>query len=325
MIIFFASLVSILYYLRIMPLVIRWIGGAIEKVTGVSKVESLCSAANIFVGQSESPLVIRPYLASLTPAQMFAVMSVGMAGVAGTILAAYAAMGIDIQYLLAASFMAAPGGLLMAKIMMPDEPAKQAELPLEGEAAALDPEDAAIRAVEKDLDEERPANIIMAAAMGAQIGVKIAVAVGAMVLAFVALVALANGLLGVVGGWFGYGDLTFQGAIGTVFAPVMFLIGIPWTESGAAGSLFGTKMVLNEFVAFLNLGSTQGLSPRSVAIITFALCGFANFCSIAIQMAAAGSLAPNQRPVIAKLGIKALIAGSLANLMSAALAGLLLP
>ncbi|WP_447728059.1 NupC/NupG family nucleoside CNT transporter [Sphingomonas koreensis] len=324
-IIFFASLVSILYYLRIMPLVIRWIGGAIEKVTGVSKVESLCSAANIFVGQSESPLVIRPYLASLTPAQMFAVMSVGMAGVAGTILAAYAAMGIDIQYLLAASFMAAPGGLLMAKIMMPDEPVKQAELPLDGEAAALDPEDAAIRAVEKDLDEERPANIIMAAAMGAQIGVKIAVAVGAMVLAFVALVALANGLLGVVGGWFGYGDLTFQGVIGTVFAPVMFLIGIPWTESGAAGSLFGTKMVLNEFVAFLNLGSTQGLSPRSVAIITFALCGFANFSSIAIQMAAAGSLAPNQRPVIAKLGIKALIAGSLANLMSAALAGLLLP
>lgn len=323
-IIFFASLVSILYYLRIMPLVIRWIGGAIEKVTGVSKVESLCSAANIFVGQSESPLVIRPYLASLTPPQLFAVMSVGMAGVAGTILAAYAAMGINIQYLLAASFMAAPGGLLMAKIIMPDEPAKQAELPLEGEAP-LDPEDAAIRAVEKDLDEERPANIIMAAAMGAQIGVKIAVAVGAMVLAFVALVALANGLLGVVGGWFGYPALTFQGVIGTVFAPIMFLIGIPWAETGAAGSLFGTKMVLNEFVAFLNLGTTPGMSPRSVAIITFALCGFANFSSIAIQMAATGSLAPNQRPMIARLGIKALVAGSLANLMSAALAGLLLP
>lgn len=323
-IIFFASLVSILYYLRIMPLVIRWIGGAIEKVTGVSKVESLCSAANIFVGQSESPLVIRPYLAGLTPPQLFAVMSVGMAGVAGTILAAYAAMGVDIQYLLAASFMAAPGGLLMAKIIMPDEPVKQAELPLDGEAPA-DPEEAAIRAVEKDLDEERPANIIMAAAMGAQIGVKIAVAVGAMVLAFVALVALANGLLGVVGGWFGYPALTFQGVIGTVFAPIMFLIGIPWAETGAAGSLFGTKMVLNEFVAFLNLGTTEGLSQRSVAIITFALCGFANFSSIAIQMAATGSLAPNQRPMIAKLGIKALIAGSLANLMSAALAGLLLP
>lgn len=323
-IIFFASLVSILYYLRIMPLVVRWLGGAIEWVTGVSKVESLCSAANIFVGQSESPLVIRPYLASLTPAQLFAVMSVGMAGVAGTILAAYAAMGVNIQYLLAASFMAAPGGLLMAKIIMPDEPVKQAELPLEGETSA-EPEEAVIRAVEHDIEEERAANIIMAAAMGAQTGVKIAVAVGAMVLAFVALVALANGLLGVVGGWFGYPELTFQGIIGTVFAPIMFLIGIPWNETGAAGSLFGTKMVLNEFVAFLNLGTTQGLSQRSVAIITFALCGFANFSSIAIQMAATGSLAPNQRPMIAKLGIKALIAGSLANLMSAALAGLLLP
>lgn len=323
-IIFFASLVSILYYLRIMPLVIRWIGGAIEWVTGVSKVESLCSAANIFVGQSESPLVIRPYLAGLAPSQLFAVMSVGMAGVAGTILAAYAAMGINIQFLLAASFMAAPGGLLMAKIIMPDEPVKQPGLPLDGGATA-DPEEAAIRAVEHDLEEERPANLIMAAAMGAQTGVKIAVAVGAMVLAFVALVALANGLLGVVGGLFGYPDLTFQGIIGTAFAPVMFLIGIPWNETGAAGGLFGTKMVLNEFVAFLNLGNTEGLSERSVAIITFALCGFANFSSIAIQMAATGSLAPNQRPMIAKLGIKALIAGSLANLMSAALAGLLLP
>jgi CNT family concentrative nucleoside transporter len=321
-IIFFASLVSVLYYLKIMQFLVRWIGGGIEWVIGISKVESLCSAANIFVGQSESPLVIRPYLASLTPAQLFAVMSVGMAGVAGTILAAYAAMGINIQYLLAASFMAAPGGLLMAKIIMPDERAKEPELPLEGEPV---PEDRVIRAVEHDIEEERAANIIMAAAMGAQTGVKIAVAVGAMVLAFVALVALANGLLGVVGGWFGYPDITFQGVIGTAFAPVMYLVGIPWGETAAAGGLFGTKMVLNEFVAFLALGETPGLSPRSIAIITFALCGFANFSSIAIQMAATGSLAPNQRPMIAKLGIKALLAGSLANLMSAALAGLMLP
>lgn len=327
-IIFFASLVSVLYYLKIMQFLVRWIGGGIEWVIGVSKVESLCSAANIFVGQSESPLVIRPYLASLTPSQLFAVMSVGMAGVAGTILAAYAAMGVDIKYLLAASFMAAPGGLLMAKIIMPDEPVKQPELPLDGEgegAGGSGAENALIRAVEHDIEEEKPANIIMAAAMGAQIGVKIAVAVGAMVLAFVALVALANGLLGGVGSLFGYPGLTFQGVIGTAFAPVMYLIGIPWAETGAAGGLFGTKMVLNEFVAFLNLGSTPGLSPRSVAIITFALCGFANFSSIAIQMAATGSLAPNQRPVIARLGIKALLAGSLANLMSAALAGLMLP
>ncbi|MBX3594948.1 NupC/NupG family nucleoside CNT transporter [Sphingomonas sp.] len=323
-IIFFAALVSILYHIRVMQFVVRWIGGAIEKVIGVSKVESLCSAANIFVGQSESPLVIRPYLAGLAPSQLFAIMSVGMAGVAGTILAAYASMGINIQYLLAASFMAAPGGLLMAKIIMPDDPApKQDELPLEGDAVAE--EDSAIRAVEHEIDEERAANIIMAAAMGAQTGVKIAVAVGAMVLAFVALVALANGLLGVVGGLFGYPDLTFQGIIGTVFAPVMYLLGIPWDEALRAGSLFGTKVVLNEFVAFIDLGAMKDLAPRTTAIVTFALCGFANFSSIAIQMAATGSLAPNQRPMIAKLGIKALLAGSLANLMSAALAGLLLP
>ncbi|GAA0439003.1 MULTISPECIES: NupC/NupG family nucleoside CNT transporter [Sphingomonas] len=320
-IIFFAALVSILYHLGVMQFVVRWVGGGIEKVTGVSKVESLCAAANIFVGQSEAPLVIRPYLATLTPSQLFAVMSVGMAGVAGTILAAYAAFlgPQSLPFLLAASFMAAPGGLLMAKIIMPDAPiaAKDAD--------AQADEEAAIRAAEVNLEEEKAANLIMAAATGAQIGVKIAVAVGAMVLAFVALVALANGLLGAVGGWFGHPELSFQMVIGTVFQPVMFLLNIPWHEAGIAGGLFGSKVVLNEFVSFIELGNLRDqLSPRTVAIVTFALCGFANFSSIAIQMAATGSLAPNQRPMIAKLGVRALVAGSLANLMSAALAGLLL-
>jgi CNT family concentrative nucleoside transporter len=310
-IIFFASLVSILYYLGIMQLIVQWVGGAIQKVTGVSKVESLCAAANIFVGQSESPLVIRPYLAALTPPQLFAVMTSGMAGVAGTILAAYASMGIKIDYLLAASFMAAPGGLLMAKIMMPDNPA--------------DPEIDPVVIPEASHDEERPANIIMAAAQGAQTGVKLAVAVGAMVLAFVALVALANGLLGGVGAWFGYPTLSFQQLLGYVFAPVTFLLNVPWHEAQIAGGLFGTKVVLNEFVAYIELGQVQAnLSATTIAIVTFALCGFANFSSIAIQMAVTGNLAPNQRPMIAKLGIKALVAGSLANLMSAALAGLML-
>ncbi|MES2987392.1 MAG: nucleoside transporter C-terminal domain-containing protein [Pseudomonadota bacterium] len=340
-IIFFAALVSILYHLGIMQFLIRWIGGAIEKVVGVTKVESLCAAANIFVGQSESPLVIRPYLARLTPSQLFAVMTVGMAGVAGTILAAYASLlgPQSLPYLLAASFMAAPGGLLMAKMIMPDDVApKDGELPLEPA-----PEGEVIKAVEAEVEEEeRAANLIMAAASGASTGVKIAVAVGAMVLAFVALVALANGLLGGLGNWivfysptFGPGfqswaqtyltDLSFQKIIGAVFAPVMYLLGISWHEAVQAGGLFGTKLVLNEFVAFIDLGTMKDLAPRTVAIITFALCGFANFSSIAIQMAATGSLAPNQRPMIAKLGIRALIAGSLANLMSAALAGLLLP
>lgn len=317
-IIFFASLVSILYHLGIMQLIVRWVGGAIEWVTGVSKVESLCAAANIFVGQSESPLVIRPYLAGLTAPQLFTVMTSGMAGVAGTILAAYASMGIKIDYLLAASFMAAPGGILMAKIMMPDEPARA--------PAASDGEDVPGEPMpEASHDEEKPANLIMAAAQGAQTGVKLAVAVGAMVLAFVALVALANGILAGIGGWFGFPDLSFQMLLGKLFAPVMLLLNIPWHEAQVAGGLFGTKVVLNEFVAYIALGEVQGtLSPATVAIVTFALCGFANFSSIAIQMAVTGNLAPNQRPVIARLGIKALIAGSLANLMSAALAGLML-
>ena len=321
-IIFFASLVSILYYLGIMQFVVRWVGGGIEKVIGVSKVESLCAAANIFVGQSESPLVIRPYLAGLTPAQLFTVMTSGMAGVAGTILAAYASMGIRIDYLLAASFMAAPGGILMAKIIMPDRVTPpEGELALgdlPGESSAGEPMPQATH------DEEKPANLIMAAAQGAQTGVRLAVAVGAMVLAFVALVALANGLLGGLGNMIGLPGLSFQGLLGYVFAPIMFLLNVPWNEAGIAGGLFGQKIVLNEFVAYISLGTQQGLSARTIAVITFSLCGFANFSSIAIQMAVTGSLAPNQRPMIAKLGLRALAAGSLANLMSAALAGLLI-
>jgi concentrative nucleoside transporter, CNT family len=320
-IIFFAALVAILYYLGIMQRIVRWIGGGIGWITGISRVEALSAAANIFVGQSESPLVIRPYLAGLTPAQLFTVMTVGMAGVAGTILAAYASLLGDayLPYLLAAAFMSAPGGILMAKIIMPDEAPREGELALEG--GGEDRVD-----VSETFDEEQPANIIMAAAQGAQTGVRLAVAVGAMVLAFVALVALANGLLGGVGAWFGLEGLSFQRIVGYVFAPVMYLIGVPWNEAGIAGGLFGTKVVLNEFVAFIDLGAIDaaGISARSRAIITFALCGFANFSSIAIQMAVTGGLAPNQRPLIAKLGIKALIAGSLANLMSAALAGLLI-
>ncbi|WP_374420954.1 NupC/NupG family nucleoside CNT transporter [Novosphingobium arvoryzae] len=310
-IVFFAALISILYYLGIMQLVIRWIGGGLEKITGISRVESLSAASNIFVGQSESPLVIRPYLAALTPSQLFCLMTVGMAGVAGTILAAYASMGIRIDFLVAAAFMSAPGGILMAKIIMPD--------PL-GEKLP-EPDDVPVQS----LDEERPANLIMAAAQGAQTGVKLAVAVGAMVLAFVALVALANGIVGGIGGWFGQPDLSFQMILGYFFAPIFRLLGAPdWNEALVAGSFFGTKVVLNEFVAFIDLGAAKQLSEQTVGIVTFALCGFANFSSIAIQMAVTGGLAPNQRPMIAKLGIKALVAGSLSNLMSAALAGLFL-
>jgi CNT family concentrative nucleoside transporter len=323
-IIFFASLVAILYYLEIMQRIVRWVGGAIGWVTGISRVESLSAAANIFVGQSESPLVVRPYLAALPPSRLFTVMCVGMAGVAGTILAAYASLlgASYLPYLLAAAFMSAPGGILMAKMIMPDDPADTGKV-----------EDEKVDVAETFEEGVKPANIIMAAAQGAQTGVKLAVAVGAMVLAFVALVALANGLLGGIGNWIvarggspWFAGLSFQRLIGYFFAPVMFLIGVPWREAGTAGGLFGTKLVLNEFVAFIELGKmdTATLSLRSREIVTFALCGFANFSSIAIQMAVTGGLAPNQRPVIAKLGIRALLAGSLANLMSAALASLML-
>ncbi|WP_306089695.1 NupC/NupG family nucleoside CNT transporter [Qipengyuania flava] len=349
-IVFFAAIVSILYHWGIMQRLVRWVGGAIGWITGISKVEALGSAANIFVGQSESPLVVRPYLAALTPSRLFTLMSVGMAGVAGTILAAYASfIGAEaVPFLLAAAFMSAPGGILMAKIIMPDDdsvlardaaqlagvdPEGEIVLPktrisAEGPAALTEGGKAHEVEVAETFEEgHKPANVIEAAAQGTQTGVKLAVAVGAMVMVFVALVALANGILGGVGGMFGYPDVSFQQLLGFVFAPVMYLIGIPWEQAGAAGGLFGTKIVLNEFVAFIDLGAMDAsvLSDRSRAIVTFALCGFANFSSIAIQMAVTGGLAPNQRPVIAKLGLRALAAGSLANLMSAALAGLFLP
>ncbi|MBA3837848.1 MAG: NupC/NupG family nucleoside CNT transporter, partial [Zymomonas sp.] len=260
-VVFFAALIAILYYYGVMQFIVKWIGGAIRVVTGVSRVESLGAAANIFVGQSESPLVIRPYLAALTPSQIFTVMTVGLAGVAGTILVLYfqvlGPLGPQLlPYLVAASFMSAPGGILMAKLIMPDDPAHAAAEPqIEGPIT---------------FGEERPVNIFMAAADGAQTGVKLAVAIAAMVLAFTALVALANGVLGGAGAWLGYPDITFQRLLGYVFAPLMFLLGVPWVEALQAGGLFGTKIVLNEVVAFIQLGQEfKALSPRTIAIVTF--------------------------------------------------------
>lgn len=318
-IVFFAAMVSILYHLGVMQRVVCWVGGAIGRATGISRVEALASAANIFVGQSESPLVVRPYLAALLPSQLFTLMTVGMAGVAGTILAAYAGLLGEayLPFLLAAAFMSAPGGILMAKIIMPDDDAT----PLAADPILEETADSHFT------EEGRATNIIEAAAQGAQTGMKLAVAVGAMVLSFVALVALANGVLGAAGSLFGHPNLSLQQVLGLLFAPLMWLAGVPWHEAGVAGGLFGSKIVLNEFVAFIELGKigAEGLSDRSRVIVTFALCGFANFSSIAIQMAVTGGLAPHQRPVIARLGMRALAAASLTNLMSAALAGLFLP
>ena len=308
-VIFFAALMSILYHLGIMQWVVRLVGGALRWVIGTRTVESLCAAATIFVGQTESPLAIRPYLRRLTPPQVFTVMATGMAGVAGTVLAAYAQLGIKLEFLLPASFMAAPGGLLMAKLIFPDDP-----------AAARETEDVMLKA-----DGSRHANVIMAAGVGAFDGVKLAVAIAAMLIAFVSLIALFNGLVGWLGGLFGIEGLTLEKMLGVIFGPLMYLLSVPWSEAQISGAFFGEKLILNEFVAYLHFGQiAHTLSPRAEAITTFALCGFANLSSIAIQMGALGSLVPELREFIARYGLRAVAAGSLSNLMSAALAGLLL-
>ena len=306
-IIFFSALMSVLYHLRVMEWIVKIVGGLLHKVVGTGAVESMNAAANIFVGQTEAPLVVRPYLKGLTEAQMFAVMVSGLASIAGTVLAGYALMGAELKYLLAAAFMAAPGGLLMAKIIMPDDVVVKSSAP------------------EKlVMEKSQHKNLILAAASGTTDGLRLAANIGAMLIAFVALIALFNGLVGWIAGWFGY-ELTLQMILGWVFSPLMYLLSVPWAEAQAAGALFGEKLILNEFVAFSHLNDyLEGMSPRTFAVVTFSLCGFANLSSIAILLGGLGVLVPEKRDLIGQLGLKAVLAGSLSNLMSAALAGLLL-
>ena len=305
-VIFFSSLISILYHLGIMQFIVQSIGGALQRIIGTDRVESLCAAANIFVGQTESPLVIRPYLTGVTASQLFAIMTSGMAGVAGTILLAYSQLGIRMDYLLAATFMSVPAGLLMAKIIMPET-----EDPVQEQAT------------EQAHPDERSSSIIMAAAEGAQTGLKIAASIGAMLIAFVSIIALLNGAFGAIGAAFGVNDLTFQSLIGYIFAPLMALLNLSWTEAHIAGSLFGQKLILNEFVAYIDFAKVQqSLSSHAQLVITFALCGFANIGSIAIQIAVIGGISPEKRDFVAKNGPRALLAASLANLLNAAVAGL---
>ncbi|MCP1771798.1 CNT family concentrative nucleoside transporter [Neisseria perflava] len=311
MIVFFASLVAVLYHVGVMGWIIRLIGGALQKLLGTSKAESMSAAANIFVGQTEAPLVVRPYIKNMTTSELFAIMCGGLASVAGSVLGGYAQMGVPLPYLIAASFMAAPGGLLFAKLLVP-----------ETETIKTD------AAIESDEDDDKPANIIDAATSGAITGSQIAICVGASLLAFVALIALVNGIIGGVAGLFGHGDLTLQMILGWLFSPLAWLIGVPWNEAGIAGSLIGQKLVINEFVAYsefvkyLSPESAVKLSEGTQAIISFALCGFANFGSIAILVGGLNIMAPNRRKDVARLGLKALLAGSLSNLMSAVIAGL---
>ncbi len=307
-IIFFAALMSVLYHLRIMEWIVKGVGGALHKIIGTGTIESMNAAANIFVGQTEAPLVVKPYLRGLTEPQMFAVMVSGLASIAGTVLAGYTLMGAELKYLLAAAFMAAPGGLLMAKIIMPDD------------------EVAPTSAPEKfQMEPSHHKNVILAAASGTSDGLKLAVNIGAMLVAFVALIALFNGLIGGLFGLFGIEGVTLQLILGKIFQPLMYLLSVPWEEAQAAGALFGEKLILNEFVAFSHLNDyLAGMSPRTIAVTTFSLCGFANLSSIAILLGGLGVLVPEKRELIGVLGIKAVIAASLSNLMSAALAGLML-
>jgi len=304
-IIFFSSLIAVLYHLSIMPLIIRTHGGALRKALGTSRAESLSATANIFVGQTEAPLVVRPYIPRMTESELFAIMVGGLSSIAGSVLAAYAGMGVELKYLLAASFMAAPGGLLFAKILLPESGTPKEHLPSDGE-------------------EDKPVNVLDAAAQGASSGLKLALNVGAMLLAFVALIALANLGLGTFAGWFGHPDLTLQQILGGVFAPLAWILGVPWEEASRAGSFIGQKIILNEFMAYKALLEDGSLSELSEGIVTFALCGFANLSSIAILLGGLGGIAPNRRKDIARLGLRAVFAASLANFMSAAIAGLFL-
>lgn len=303
--IFFSSLMSVLYYLGIMQKIVNLIGGFFKRVMLTRHAESLSATANIFVSQTEAPLIVRPYIDKVTNSELFAIMVGGMASIAGSLLVGYSSMGVELKYLIASSFMAAPGGILMAKLIKPET--KDVEIDIEH--AEFD-------------DHEQHTNVIDAAAAGAVSGMKLAVNIGAMLIAFIALIALVNGGIGGIGGWFGYPDLTLQTILGYVFAPVAFLIGIPWGEATSVGSLIGQKIILNEFVAYVEFVNIKGeLTDLSQVIVTFALCGFANLSSIAILLGGLGSIAPKRRPEIARMGLKAVFAATLANLMSAALAG----
>ena len=314
-IVFFSSLIAVLYHLGIMQWIINLMGGGLRRILQTSRAESLSATANIFVGQTEAPLVVRPYIQRMTQSELFAVMVGGLASVAGSVLAGYASLGVPLEYLIAASFMAAPGGLMFAKLIMPET-----EQPNEDLSAA-----------ERDEhNDEKPVNVIDAAASGAASGLKLAMNVGAILLAFVGLIALVNGLFGGVGGWFGFPELTLEMILGYLFAPLAFIIGVPWSDALVAGSFIGQKLVVNEFVAYLNFAPYLSeaapaiISEKTKAIISFALCGFANLSSIAILLGGLGSLAPSRRSDIARFGLKAVLAATLSNLMSATIAGLFL-
>lgn len=318
-IVFFSSLISVLYYLGVMQVIIRIIGGALQKLLGTSKSESMSAAANIFVGQTEAPLMVKPFIKNMTNSELFAIMSGGLASVSGAVMIGYAQMVGDampeqkesfLAYLIAAAFMAAPGGLLFAKIIHPQTESVKDELDVND-------------------NDDKPTNVLDAAASGASSGMQLAMNVGAMLLAFVALIALLNAMIGGIGSLLGFEGVTMQSLLGYLFQPLAWAVGVPWgDEAQIAGSLIGSKLVVNEFVAYADLvkyvgaESTVQLGSKTIAIITFALCGFANLGSVAILIGGLGGMAANRRGDVARMGLKAVAAGTLSNLMSATIAGL---
>ena len=305
-IIFISALVSVLYYLGVMQFVIKLIGGGLSKLLGTSKLETISSAANIFLGQTEAPLLIKPYVEKLTESELFTVMVGGLASVSGSILVGYSLLGIPIEYLVSASFMSAPAGLIISKIIIPEiREAKVNE--------------------EIEMVKDDSSNIVDAASKGAIDGLGLVLNIAAILLAFVALIALVNGIIGLIGGLFGIDNLSLQSILGYIFAPIATIIGVPMKESVIAGSLIGQKIILNEFVAFTNLSDIISTKKKkTIAIVTFSLCGFANISSIAILIGGIGGMAPSRKHDIARLGWKAVLGGTLANLLSATIAGFLL-
>lgn len=308
-IIFFSALMSILYYLGVMQKIISVLAKGMVKLLGTSGAETLSAVANIFVGQTEAPLVIKPFISTMTKSELLTVMTGGMATVAGGVMAGYVSMGVNAGHLMAASIMSAPASLIIAKIMIPET-----ETPVtKGK-------------INMDL-ESKNSNLIDAAASGASEGLSLALNVGAMLLSFIALIALANGLIGWIGGFVGMDYLSLGWILGRLFAPLAFVMGVPAKEIIVAGDLLGQKLVLNEFVAYANLApliNSGELSQKTITILTYALCGFANFSSIGIQIAGIGGLAPERRSEISKLGVRSLVGGSLAAFMTAVIAGILI-
>lgn len=308
-IIFITSLISILYYIGVMGWVINILGYVFQKMMCVSKVEAFAAVTTIFLGQNELPAVLKPFISKMNRNELFTVICSGMASIAGSMLVGHAGLGVPIEYLLAASLMAIPGGILFARMLSPATEASQVEFS------------------QMSFSDKRPASVIEAAASGAMLGLKIAVGVATVVMAFVALIALINGIVGGVGGLFGWSGVSLESLLGYIFSPLAYIMGVSWDNSALAGGLIGQKLAINEFVAYVNfspyLKDAAGvLDPKTIAVISFALCGFANFGSIAVVVGAFSAVAPERASDIARLGLRALLAATLSNLMSATIAGL---